>query len=47
MCLDGFCIKEEEGEIKIWSITAWLSVNTVGNTAFEFTAALNPFLPFR
>lgn len=44
VCLDGFYIKEEEGEIKIWSITGLLSANTVGNTAFEFTASLNYFL---
>lgn len=44
MCLDGFFIKEEEGEIKIWTITGLRSGNTAGNTAFEFTAGLNYFL---
>lgn len=42
---DGFCIKEEEGELKIYSVTGFFSAVTVARAAFEFAADLSHFLP--
>lgn len=37
---DGLCIKEEEGELKIWCVTGFFSAITAAKAGFEFAAGL-------